>query len=302
MWMNSQIHPADEAADLQRPGGDDRAAAGDVGRRAEVMVAERLLVDLPRDLVPDAVRGVEPGLHRHLGDAGELVQAHHVAEDGNLRMAGDGQVLLDEDAPGPVALGAGGGREGRGDGRGLDPGGPQHGAGVVAGLAAPAWSRTSSPSSSTWVTSEPMCSSTPRRRRVRAAFCDSFGPNMASGALPPSKSSTRASSGLMFRNSARSVLVATSRIWPASSTPVGPAPTRAKVSQRAAFRRVGGGVRHLERAVDPAPDRERVGDRLHARCPVGELVMAEVGLPHSGGDDEVVVAELDAARRRAAWQ
>ena len=64
-----------------------------------------------------------------------------------------------------------------------------------------------------------------------AAFCDSFGPNTASGALPPSKSSTRASSGSMVRNSARSVLVATSRIWPASSTPVGPAPTRTNVSQ-----------------------------------------------------------------------
>ena len=37
----------------------------------------------------------------------------------------------------------------------------------------------------------------------------------------------------MCRYSRRSVLVATSRICPASSTPVGPAPTRAKVSQRA---------------------------------------------------------------------
>ena len=36
----------------------------------------------------------------------------------------------------------------------------------------------------------------------------------------------------MCRYSSRSVLVATSRICPASSTPVGPAPTRAKVSQR----------------------------------------------------------------------
>ena len=56
---------------------------------------------------------------------------------------------------------------------------------------------------------------------------------MASGAVPPSNSRTRASSGLMCRYSRRSVLVATSRICPASSTPVGPAPTRAKVSQRA---------------------------------------------------------------------
>ena len=35
----------------------------------------------------------------------------------------------------------------------------------------------------------------------------------------------------MLRNSERSVLVASSRICPASSTPVGPAPTSANVSQ-----------------------------------------------------------------------
>ena len=35
----------------------------------------------------------------------------------------------------------------------------------------------------------------------------------------------------MWRNSARSVRVASSRICPASSTPVGPAPTSANVSQ-----------------------------------------------------------------------
>ena len=40
-----------------------------------------------------------------------------------------------------------------------------------------------------------MCCSTPSASRVLDAFCDSFGPNTASGALPPSKSSTRASSG-----------------------------------------------------------------------------------------------------------
>ena len=82
------------------------------------------------------------------------------------------------------------------------------------------------------VTIEPMCSSTPSLRRVFSTLADSFGPKAASGALPPSNSSTRASSGFARRYSARSVLVASSRIWPASSTPVGPAPTRANVSQR----------------------------------------------------------------------
>ena len=61
-----------------------------------------------------------------------------------------------------------------------------------------------------------------------------------------------------------------------------------------AFLRVGGRVRHLEGAVYPAPDRERIGDRLHARRPAGELGMAEIGLPDPGRDDEVVITELDA--------
>ena len=71
------------------------------------------------------------------------------------------------------------------------------------------------------VTIEPMCCSTPSLSRLAAAFWDNFGPNTASGALPPSNSSTRASSGSMVRNSERSVMVATSRSWPASSTRLG---------------------------------------------------------------------------------
>ena len=89
-------------------------------------------------------------------------------------------------------------------------------------------------------------------RRSRAAMADGFGPNEASGALPPSNSRTRASSGLMCRYSSRSVLVATSRICPASSTPVGPAPTTAKVSQR---RRSAGSVAHS--ATSNAPNTRR---------------------------------------------
>lgn len=97
----------------------------------------------------------------------------------------------------------------------------------------PSGPRASSPPASTRATIEPMCCSTPSFRRSRATLADSTGPNDASGASPPSNSSTRASLGSIWRNSVRSVLVASSRIWPASSTPVGPAPTRANVSQRA---------------------------------------------------------------------
>ena len=106
----------------------------------------------------------------------------------------------------------------------------------------------------------------------------------------------------MCRYSRRSVLVATSRICPASSTPVGPAPTRAKVSQRCAFGGVVGGFGQLERAVDPPPDLQRVLDGLHPGRDGGVLVMPEVGLPDAGGQDEVVVTELDLLTQRPPGQ
>ena len=102
----------------------------------------------------------------------------------------------------------------------------------------------------------------------------------------------------MVPNSACRLRVASSRIWPASSTPVGPAPTRAKVSQRRRSCVVGSGLGHLERAEQPTTDRERVGDRLHPGCPLRVLVVAEVGLPDAGRDDEVVVRQHDPVAAR----
>ena len=123
---------------------------------------------------------------------------------------------------------------------------------AVCRVTAPSAPRTSTPSRSTLVTMECMCCSTPSRRSAAAALPDNSGPNEASGALPPSSSSTRASAGVMCRYSALSVLVASSRIWPASSTPVGPAPTRAKVSQRARSSWVG-----AVSAISNAPNTRR---------------------------------------------
>ena len=80
--------------------------------------------------------------------------------------------------------------------------------------------------------------------------------------------------------------------------PVGPPPTRAKVSQRRRSSSSVGRLGHLEGADDLAADRERVGDRLHAGRPLGVLVVPEVGLPHAGGDDEVVVRQLDPTAAR----
>ena len=119
---------------------------------------------------------------------------------------------------------------------------------------------------------------------------------------PPSKSSTRASPGSKPRYSRWSVWVASSRICPASSTPVGPAPTRAKVSH---WRRSSGSLvacGHLERSEDPLADLQRVSERLHAGGMLSELVVPEVRLPHPDGEDEVVVRQLRPAPVRPLSQ
>ena len=50
-----------------------------------------------------------------------------------------------------------------------------------------------------------------------------------------------------------------------------------------------GQLGELERAEDPAAQLEGVVDALHAGRELGEVVVAEVGLPGAGGDDQRVV-------------
>jgi hypothetical protein len=126
--------PADQAADMHRACLQDRAAAGDVRGRAELVIPERAAGALAFEPVPDAVPGVQPGPHRDFGDAGQAAQAHHVTDDEDLGVARDGQVVADLDPAGLVALRASGPRQRGRDRRCRDPGGPQHGAGVVAGI------------------------------------------------------------------------------------------------------------------------------------------------------------------------
>src|SRR5215471_1673547 len=56
---------------------------------------------------------------------------------------------------------------------------------------------------------------------------------------------------------------------------------------------VAGGFGHFERAEDASPDPAGVLDRLHPRRESSVFVMPEIGLPDTGGQDEVVVIELD---------
>ena len=83
---------------------------------------------------------------------------------------------------------------------------------------------------------------------------------------------------------------ASSAIWPAISTPVGPAPTTTKVSRwSTSSPRERAELGELEGAEDPAAQLERVVDALHAGRELGELVVAEVGLAGAGRHDQRVV-------------
>ena len=71
--------------------------------------------------------------------------------------------------------------------------------------------------------------------------------------------------------------MASSRTCPASSTPVGPAPTMTTVSQYLPVRFVGRALGELEGAVNTPANLEGVVDRLHSQHDERELVVAEVG-------------------------
>jgi hypothetical protein len=88
MWINSQ--------DTQ-PGG-----------RTEIAVLERLRRILALQLAPDPAARIQACLHGHLSNAGQLAHAHQVADNRDLRVAADGEVVLYCDAAGAVALGTGG--------------------------------------------------------------------------------------------------------------------------------------------------------------------------------------------------
>src|SRR5262249_50446655 len=114
----------------QWPGRDDGPAAGDVCGRADVAVLERGSRRLADYLAADPLPAVVARLHGDLGDTGQVAQAHDVADHGDLRMTGDGQVVLNGDAPGPVLLGSRRLRDGGCERRRRDPGRPQHRCGV----------------------------------------------------------------------------------------------------------------------------------------------------------------------------
>ena len=104
--------------------------------------------------------------------------------------------------------------------------------------------------------------------------------------------------GSIARKSCLSVRRASSAICPATSQPVGPPPTTAKVSHAPALGFRGRRLGQLERREDPPSQVEGVVDRLHREGVLGELVVSEVRGRRSGGDDQAVVGQRERRSQR----
>ena len=188
--------------------------------------------------------------------------------------------------------------ERRGDGRSGDPSRPQHGLGRQPDCAGPSGplaelpvDRQLTPSSSTLVTIDPVCTSTPSRSSDRRAASRKRSGNAPSTCGLPSISTMRADSGRMFRKSCFSDCRAISASAPASSTPVGPPPTMTNVSRR---RWTAGSVSRS--AASNASSTcllisSASSSVLRPGARAGPLGMPEVGVGRSGGDDQVVVRD-----------
>ena len=148
-------------------------------------------------------------------------------------------------------------------------------------------------------TVRPASTVTPTRCSERAAFAESEGGNVVSTRSAASTSRMRAVRGSTLRKSRRSVSRASSAIWPAISTPVGPAPTTTNVSQ-ASRRPRSGSASAASKAL-----RRRVrttsalsSDFTSAACS-RQLVVPEVRVARAAGDDERVVGERRRSRDAA---
>ena len=172
-------------------------------------------------------------------------------------------------------------RDGRRERRRGHPGGPQHGAGRRARVTLPSWAaRPAARRRQRGSRSSPCAARPPACRRVAGGL----GGQLRAERCQRGVSRRRTAAPGRPRARCAGIRRAASW-WPArgSARPAprrsGPAPTRAKVSQRAALAGVAGAVS----AISNAPNtRRRIVSasamRLHAGRPAGELVVPEVGL------------------------
>ena len=217
-------------------------------------------------------------------------------------MAGQRQVGLDGDAAGPV------------DARApvSSPSSPASGeaATPAAQMTVRAARRSGAPSASSTVTplgvdvGDRVADERRRRRAARAsatAFAESDGGKLVSTRSAASTSRMRAVRGSIARKSRRSVSRASSAIWPAISTPVGPAPTTTNVSQVRPPLRVVLGLGRLERGAGSgcAPTSALSSDFTSAAYSL-PVVVAEVGVPRAAGDDRACRTGRDAGAGTSA--
>ena len=102
--LTRQNQKAEEAVRAAAERVGDGGLVADGGHRPLVEVAERALRLLAGRPPLDLVRGVPAALDGHLRHAGELVQAHHVADHVHLGVPGEREVGLHVDAAGAVDL------------------------------------------------------------------------------------------------------------------------------------------------------------------------------------------------------
>ena len=145
--------------------------------------------------------------------------------------------------------------------------------------------------SSTSTTDSPSRPVTPRLSSERSALAERLSrEGREDRDRAPRRAGCAPSWGRWLRKSPRTSR-AISAIWPAISTPVGPAPTTTKVKQLGLALGVGLELGRLEGLEDLAADGQRALERLQLGRVLLPFVVAEVGVLRAAGDDQRVVLE-----------
>ena len=226
-------HPAREPAEAQLAHAGDGPEPPDGRHAAEVAVLERHGV-LALEPAGDRVGGVEPALHRHLGDAGQVVERWPCRRWRTPR-DGPGSVRSGSTAMRPARSTVGAAGLGQHRRPAATPARRRPRSSVQASMRVVRAVGVDDVDARARRRRRPGRPSAARRRACSSslvALPESLSPKVASGSLPPSSSSTRTDAGSKVRNSPVRLRTASSRTCPASSTPVGPAPTTTMVSQR----------------------------------------------------------------------
>ena len=137
----------------------------------------------------------------------------------------------------------------------------------------------------------PVSGVTPSRSSACAALRESEAGKAGSMWSVDSTSRTRDARVSIERKSRRSVSCASSAIWPAISTPVGPPPTTTNVSHACRRSSSGSTSAASNARQDPSPDVERAFERFQLGRELLPVVVAEVRIARSSRDDERVIRD-----------